>query len=291
MKGKRLLQYSLITMLFVSMAMVDISSGQNATKLSVNPDEIEDVNPCCDPFDIRIEIEDVEDLHAYGFTLRYAPLARVLVPISVTEGPFLAQGGDTFFATKIDTFQGQVTVGCTLLPSEEQGVSGSGTLVAIKFLVAQAGESPLDLTDIHLLNSNLELITEYNVEHGYYKGPTVEIVNIDHENWGQVSEKQTFNATVKKRSEACEHEPEEPSLWTFVRFDMVRVEDGRIISLTTDTCEIAEGAPYTFDPVEWYPEVGDVGTYVCAATVLFRYYDTWFNYGRKMWGFMLTVTP
>lgn len=277
-------------MLFATLAMVDIGIGQNPARLYVDPDEIEGVNPCCDPFDIEIKIEDVEDLYAYGLTLSYAPYASVLVPISVTEGPFLAQGGTTHFIYKINHFTGQVKVGCTLFYPTGQGVSGDGTLVMIRYKVAEAGESSLNLVDTVLLNSNLESI-EHDREHGKYKGPRVEMLNVDYKDMIKVSGKQTLNASVRKRSEACEHEPDEPPLWTFVRFDIERVEDGRRFVLTTDTHHLAKGAPYTFDPVEWCPEVEDVGTYACTAMSCFSYYGIWFNEGRKAKTFMFTVVP
>lgn len=288
MKGKRVLWYSLIMMLFISMAMVDIGIGQNSTRLYVDPEEIEGVNPCCVSFDIEIKIEDVEDLFCYSVTLHYAPQVQVLAPIEVKEGPFLKQGGDTAFAYTINHIKGMVTAGCSLLLPGVQGVTGSGTLLTIKFIVAEAGESPLNLIDTALINSKLEPI-QHDTDHGYYKGPRVDLVNVDCKHELKVSEMQTLNATVRKRSESCEHEPDEPSLWTFVMFDMIRLEDGTTITLTTDVCKIVKGTPFIFDPVEWYPEAGDVGTYACTARVYFSYYGTWFNSGRPEWTLMFTV--
>jgi hypothetical protein len=283
-KGKNLVWYSLITILFISPAMIDTSFGQNLTRLYVDPDEIEGVNPCCDPFDIEICIEDVEDLYAYGFTLGYAPYARVLVPILVTEGPFLAQGGPTVFIYKIDPLRGQVEVACTL-KAPGQRARGSGMLVIVKFKVVEAGESNLKLVDTALINSRYEFIV-HDVDRGRYKGPKVEIVNIDYKYELDVSEKQTFNATVKKRSEPCLHEPDGPPLWAFVRFDISRLEDGKRITLTTDTHLITEGTLYTFPPVEWYP---DAGTYVCTSSVCFSYFGALFNEDRKVKTFSFIV--
>lgn len=287
MKGKRLPLVFWILMLFASLVMVDIGVGQNSARLYVDPDEIEGVNPCCDPFDIEIRIEDVEDLYAYAFTLRYAPYLKVLVPISVTEGSFLAQGGTTYFRYHFDPLRGLVEVGCTLIPPVE-GVSGSGTLVTIMFKVVEAGESSLELSDTVLMNSKLELITEYDIEHGNYKGPRAGIVNVDYESSVNVSEEQTLNATVRKRSDSCGHwAPEDPPLWVYVVFLMIRLEDGKIFTATTEKVYLDTGQEVDLPPVTWQPD--NIGTYFCTAIVYFSYHGAWFNSGRRVIGFSFIV--
>lgn len=288
MKRKPILWYCLVMVFLTNMAMVDMGVGQNSARIYVDPEEIEGVNPCCDPFDIEIRIEDVEDLYAYGFTLSYAPYASVLVPIVVTEEPFLQQGGTTFFAYSINPFEGSILIGCTLLPPVEQGVSGSGTLVTVKFRAVEAGESNLELSDTDLINSRYEFIV-HDVDHGYYKGPRAEIVSTDYKYEVKVSEEQTFNATVRKRSESCEHEPEEPPLWTCVMFQMVRIEDHRLSIVITDKIYIDTGQEVDLPPVTWLPTEADIGTYICTATVYFSYHDALFNFGRRVITFIFIV--
>lgn len=284
MKEKGMLWCFLIVMLFANTLLVGTGMGENPARVYVVPSEIEGVNPCCDPFNIEICVENVEDLYAYELTLLYSPYRSVLMPVEVAEGPFMKQGGETLFFYDDRPFEGLLSVVCILGPPANQGVSGSGILATIKFRVLEAGESDLKFIRTDLINSQYESIP-HDTDHSYHKGPRVELVNL----WGyknelKVSEKQTCNATVKKRSESCIHEPDEPPLWTLIKLE-VESEDGDYFVLYTDTYHIEQGRDYTFPPIEWYPEAG---TYYCTARAWFSYENVWFNPSRVR-GFSFVV--
>lgn len=101
-------------------------------------------------FFIDVKISDVVDLYGWEFKLGWNP--NLLNVTDVTEGPFLRQGGSTFFSKKINNTAGYILVDCTLLGSV-LGVSGGGTLATVKFYAKGEGTSVLDLYDTKLVNS------------------------------------------------------------------------------------------------------------------------------------------
>jgi len=106
-------------------------------------------------FSIDVKIANVFDLYGCEFKLSWNPI--FLDAVNVTEGPFLKQGGNTFFFNKINNTEGYLLVDCTLL-GEVPGVSGDGTLATVKFYAEAQGESVLDLYDTILINSLEQLI-------------------------------------------------------------------------------------------------------------------------------------
>ncbi|MDI6839710.1 MAG: hypothetical protein QMD71_02465, partial [bacterium] len=66
--------------------------------------------------------------------------------IEVIEGPFLKQGGLTFFIPPcegIDNSAGMITLCCAFLLVAPSGVSGSGTLAYIRWTVVRYGSSKI----------------------------------------------------------------------------------------------------------------------------------------------------
>jgi hypothetical protein len=108
-----------------------------------------------DTFSINITVSDVTDLGGWEFKLYY--LSSKLNGTNIIEGPFLKQGGYTYFAIVnfIDTYNsthGIAWVTCTLLGTDP-GVNGNGTLATITFKAKQLGTSSLSLTDTWLSDS------------------------------------------------------------------------------------------------------------------------------------------
>jgi len=100
-------------------------------------------------FSINVTISDVLNLYGWEFRLSWNP--TLINAVNAVEGPFLKNGGETFFSYSINTTAGHMIVDCTLL-GMVPGVSGSGTLSIITFYVKNAGECPLDLYNAVLLN-------------------------------------------------------------------------------------------------------------------------------------------
>jgi len=105
-------------------------------------------------FNLTINIADVFDLFAWEARISWNK--TILDATLVTEGPFLKkQPEGTMFVPVINQTEGYVDLGCTTM-GEYYGVSGSGTLVSITFLVQELGATDLtvELTTLleHLLN-------------------------------------------------------------------------------------------------------------------------------------------
>lgn len=120
-------------------------------------------------FFVNIRITDVADLYCWEFKLGWDP--SILDAIKVSEENFLKQGGDTFFAKKINNTQGYVLVDCTLF-GDVAGVNGSGTLASIEFYAEAQGESVLDLYDTILINSLEQSIT-HTANNGFFVIPDI----------------------------------------------------------------------------------------------------------------------
>lgn len=103
-------------------------------------------------FKVNVTVTDVVDLYLWTFSLRWN--SSILNITNIAEGPFLIQGGPTFFTyAEINYTGGYVREAtCTLLGGIP-GVSGSGTIAIITFEAMTEGASPLDLYDVVLLDS------------------------------------------------------------------------------------------------------------------------------------------
>jgi len=130
-------------------------------------------------FTASITINGVTDLGAWQFGMKFNPAVLKLV-VSTTEihdeygnliqsqsafveGPFLKQGGSTYFVVPQDvaTFAKEGIIpfhGCCLFGQGHTTVSGSGIVTHIQFQAIETGESSLALTDVMLLNSDSAII-------------------------------------------------------------------------------------------------------------------------------------
>jgi len=117
-------------------------------------------------FSINVNISCVLDLYGWEFKLSWN--STLLDAVNVTQGNFLKNGGETFFASKTDNTAGYVLVDCTLL-GNVLGVSGNGTLAVVKFCVERTGESILDLYNTTLVNSSEQPIAHQSTDgYGYF---------------------------------------------------------------------------------------------------------------------------
>jgi len=178
------------TVVSVSPSTVTVSMGQN--------------------FSIDVSIDSVADLYAWELKLSWNP--SLLDFVGAAKGPFLEAGGTTYFTFALNATAGYVIVDCTLL-GMVRGVNGNGVLTTMTFYVRNAGESPLNLYDVTLINS-LELpISNTAVDgYGYFAyqhdvavtNVTVspltvlpgELVNVNVTTFDQGANAEAFNITV-----------------------------------------------------------------------------------------------
>ena len=97
-----------------------------------------------DTFTLNIRAENVTDLAGWQFDIAFDPAA--LEAIDVSEGDFLKiDGGTTFFqGGRIDNAAGKIT-GLSAALLSAQGVTGTGTLLQVRFKAKSGGETELAL--------------------------------------------------------------------------------------------------------------------------------------------------
>ena len=97
-----------------------------------------------DTFTLDIRAETVFDMAGWQFDIAFDPTA--LEAISVSEGDFLKiDGGSTFFQSgNIDNASGKIT-GLSAARLAAQGVTGTGTLLQVRFKAKSSGETELAL--------------------------------------------------------------------------------------------------------------------------------------------------
>lgn len=104
-------------------------------------------------FVVNITMSSVSRL--YGWELKLNWTSSYLDVVSVSEGPFLKTGGDTFFTSRVNNTEGHLIVDCTLLGTIP-GVTGEGVLTSATFHVKTAGQCLLDLYYVSLLDDSLD---------------------------------------------------------------------------------------------------------------------------------------
>ena len=97
-----------------------------------------------DTFTLDIRAENVFDLAGWQFDIAFDP--AILEAVDVSEGGFLkTDGGTTFFQSgSIDNTVGKIG-GLSAARLSVQGVSGTGTLLQVRFKAKSAGETELAL--------------------------------------------------------------------------------------------------------------------------------------------------
>ncbi len=102
-----------------------------------------------DTFTLNFKAENVFDLAGWQFDISFDPAA--LEAVEVTEGDFLkTNGGTTFFQEgTIDNTTGKIT-GLNATRFNEDGATGTGTLLSVTFLAKAEGETQLTLNNFQL---------------------------------------------------------------------------------------------------------------------------------------------
>ena len=97
-----------------------------------------------DTFTLDISAKDVFDLAGWQFDIAFDPAA--LEAISVSEGGFLkTDGGSTFFQVAALTNAAGKITGLSAARLSTQGVTGTGTLLQVRFKAKSTGETELAL--------------------------------------------------------------------------------------------------------------------------------------------------
>ncbi len=135
-------------LLFTGCIFPYVAYAQDTT-VHMNPPSTE-ANPGAS-FTVDVNVTDVTDLFSWQVKMQWDQ--DILEMTSATEGPFLqGQPEGSIFAKTI--LAGSLDAGCTTL-GDWPGVSGSGTLMTVAFLVTDPGETTLDIYESTLLNSTL----------------------------------------------------------------------------------------------------------------------------------------
>ena len=116
-----------------------------------------------DNFTIDIRFEGALDLAGWQFDMAFNP--AILEAVAVTEGNLLkASGGSTFFqAGRIDNAIGKIT-GLSAARLGDRGVSGSDTVVQVRFKAKSQGETRLSLQNALFATATEESITAVPLE-------------------------------------------------------------------------------------------------------------------------------
>lgn len=182
-----------------------------ATMVSVVPSSISAV--VGQNFNVNVTISGVSNLYGWEYRINWD--ANLLNVTSVTEGPFLKTGGNTFFSYNLNSTGGNMVVDSTLL-GNALGVNGNGTLSTLTFHVGNAGQTPLNLYNVTLVDpSNKDIFCMTTSGYGYFNlsapaqdlevtkvdaSPTIlllgNVVNINVTVQNQGTSAETFNTTV-----------------------------------------------------------------------------------------------
>ena len=107
------------------------------------------------PFTLNVYIFGVTDLFGWQMDLGFSPFGLVSAS-PATEGSFLG-GGTTFGGGTVDNGAGTITTMFNAL-SGSAGVSGSGILASISFAALSVGTATFSLSNVMLIDSNLDAI-------------------------------------------------------------------------------------------------------------------------------------
>ncbi|MYA68970.1 hypothetical protein F4009_07545 [Candidatus Poribacteria bacterium] len=138
----------------------------NTTVLSLGPKSVSSAEAkrvrVGDTFTLHFNAEDVTNLAGWQFDITFNP--DILEAVDVIEGDFLKVGGtNTFFQTgNIDNTTGQISGfnGARF----GSGVTGTGTLLSVKFSAKAFGESKLTLSNVQLGTATGQVIPSGTLE-------------------------------------------------------------------------------------------------------------------------------
>lgn len=266
MRGKNILWLSLIAMLLsVMMVSIGPTTAASVATMSLDPDRLPDkgLGHPGDQYTLSVNIDNVENLWAVQFTIKFAPYVSVLVASEIYEADFMSEGGAhaTYFTYTTDAFEGTFTVVIMRWgPPPRIGVSGSGTLATFKLTVVEAGECPIDIIESILLDPEGNYIP-HTTSGSYYYGATARLIRANLPDGRKITAGQTFPIQAKVKNDG------DVPLYVRVRFDISR-EDGRKIVIRPGQTYVGGGLgePRPFEYLyldefnEWYYEWNNPAT-------------------------------
>jgi general secretion pathway protein D len=112
--------------------------------------------PLNQTFDLQVKVENVKDLFAVPMRMNYDP--RFLQLVEVVEGSFMNGDGQktVFTETKTDQPAGAV-ISLNRVPGAG-GISGSGTLVTLRFKTQMRGTASVSFSDLTLRDGKLQTL-------------------------------------------------------------------------------------------------------------------------------------
>jgi len=120
---------------------------------TVRTDPIESVVHLGETFDISVMIEEAGDLGGFEFTLFF--VSTTLTVDSVTVGDFVGSTGRSVIPVGPTIQAGKVSLGVATVGSAP-GPSGTGVLATITLTAQGSGQSPLDLQNVLVLDTNAQ---------------------------------------------------------------------------------------------------------------------------------------
>lgn len=113
------------------------------------------------PANIRVRIENVENLNHYSASILYK--TNLLNPVDITEEDFLSGSGESTFNFSIDTSAGLINLSSSL--NSGVGTTGSGDLAYISFETLSAGTTYLEFTNAtayNVFNQSIDSLNPLN---------------------------------------------------------------------------------------------------------------------------------
>jgi len=247
-------------MLTVMMVGMPTTIAQTDAVLSLDPAILPEGGGLGHPGDayvVSVNIANASNLWAVQFKIKFAPYVSVLIASEIYEGSFLNEGGAhvTYFTYVTDAFEGSFTAIILRMGSPFVGVSGDGTLLTFKLTVVDAGESPIDILDVIMLDPDGNYLP-YTAFGGFYYGTIGEFVRMNMPGGRKVRAGETFIIGGKVKNHG------DIPLWVRIRYDISRVEDGRKIVIRSGQTYTGGGLgePLPFEYLyldefnEWYYE-------------------------------------
>jgi len=139
---------------FLLVLLSSISATVLSAAAIVNIDPVTSQTSSGDTVTLNINGTGLIDLYSFQFDLQFQP--GVLHANSVTAGSFLSAGGMTLFLPgTMNNTTGSIQSTAGSLTGSTPGVSGDGTFAAVQFTGIAIGSSPITLSNVILLNSQL----------------------------------------------------------------------------------------------------------------------------------------
>lgn len=281
-KRKNLGWLILTSMLIASFSMINIVAAPvTLPTIYIDPSEII-ANPG-DTFTINVNINDVVDLYSYDVRIQWP--RDLLQCVSATEGPFLT-ANPTIFLPKI--YVDYIVVAATSMGAIP-GVSGSGTLFTVNFMVLDAGKCTLDIYQSTLLDHTLTPI-DHIAQDGYFS--TAAEANLvkksawpEHHHYAVSKDEDAYQSLYCKVKNLGTI-----NLKVYAEFNLVR-DDGKV-----DIAQSAEIVVLPGEEVDMTAMFGpltslDAGKYYVNGSCWYSYTGTYWAQGSKMKAFSFAVVP